>query len=123
MSLSPLGCDFVTSLISKMSTILSPVSYGNYQTAFHSIISNGLQGRTFALKEGGGGGEGRGMLFGIAGVLHLNLGYEVLVLGFQEVTLYSNIQGTLPMIFSQINSDSIFLGLKFLTFHFHTFRS
>ena len=56
--------------------------------------------------------------------LTLILECEVLVLGSQEGTPYSNIHSALLTNFSsQINQDFIFLGLKFPTFHFHTFRS
>ena len=57
------------------------------------FVSNGLQDQTFALEEGGG----RCLVQVVC--LTLILGCEVLVLGFQEGTPYSNIQGALPMIF------------------------
>ena len=66
-------------------------------------ISNGLQGRTFALEERGGC-----CLVQVV-CLTLILGCEVPVRGFQEGTPYSNILGALSVIFSfQINQDSIF---------------
>ena len=74
-----------------------------------------------SLSNGGGGGGVR-LLFGTGCVLDLNFGVRSSSLGSQEGTPYSNIHDALPTIFSsQINQDSIFLGLKSLIFHFHTF--